>query len=208
MNAGVARQLRHPGGLAGQLVGVMMNRRNRRTIATAVDALSPAPGTVVADVGFGGGIGIELLLDRVGTPGRVHGIDVSTAMLSRAARRFRSEIADGRLTLHAASLTDLPLPDASLDGAITVNTIYFVDDLARAFSELRRALNASGRAVVGVADPDWMRAQPAVSHGFRIRPVSTVIDAAADAGLVLDDHRRVGEGPYPYHVLVLGLTQA
>jgi arsenite methyltransferase len=52
--------------------------------------------------------------------GRVHGIEVSTTMLSRAARHFRGEIADGRLTLHAASLTDLPLPNASLDGAITV----------------------------------------------------------------------------------------
>lgn len=44
-------------------------------------------------------------------------------MLNRAARRFGSEIADGRLSLHAASLTDLPLPQASLDGAITINTI-------------------------------------------------------------------------------------
>lgn len=203
MNAGVARQLRHPGGLAGHLVGMMMNRRNRRTIAAAVDALSPAPGTVVADIGFGGGFGIGLLLDRVGMPGRVHGIEVSTTMLSRATRHFRSEIADGRLTLHAASLTDLPLPNASLDGAITVNTIYFIDDLVRAFSELGRALKAADHVVVGVADPDWMRSQPAVNHGFRIRPVSTVVDAAAAAGLILDDHRRVGEGPYPYHLVVL-----
>ena len=203
MNAGVARQLRHPGGLAGHLVGVMMNRRNRRTIAASVDALSPAAGTVVADIGFGGGFGIGLLLDRVGMRGRVHGIEVSTTMLGRAARRFRSEIADGRLTLHAASITDLPLPDASLDGAITVNTIYFIDDLVRALSELGRTLKASGQVVVGVADPDWMRAHPAVNHGFRIRPVSTVVDAARDAGLILDDHRRVGQGPYPYHLVVL-----
>jgi SAM-dependent methyltransferase len=203
MNAGVARQLRHPGGLAGHLVGAMMNRRNRRTIAAAVDALSPGPGAVVADIGFGGGFGIGLLLDRVGMPGHVHGIEVSTTMLSRAARHFRSEIADGRLTLHAASLTGLPLPNASLDGAITVNTIYFIDDLVRAFSELGRALKASGHAVVGLADPDWMRTQPTVNHGFRIRPVSTVIDAAADAGLIIDDHRRVGQGPDPYHLVVL-----
>ena len=73
----------------------------------------------------------------------------------------------------------------------------------RAWSELGRGLKASGHVVVGVADPDWMRAQPAVKHGFRIRPVSTVIDAAGDAGLILDDHRRVGQGPYPYHLVVL-----
>jgi SAM-dependent methyltransferase len=203
-NAGVARQLGRPGGLAGRVVAVMLNRRNRRSLAAAVEALSPAPGAVVADIGFGGGLGIELLLDRVGPPGHVHGIEVSTTMLDRAARRFRGEISDGRLILHAGSLTDLPLPNVSLDGAMTVNTIYFIEDLSRAFAELGRVLKPSGHAVVGIADPEWMRAQPAVNHGFRVRPVETVTVVAAEAGLILEDHRRVGEDPHPFHLLVLG----
>jgi SAM-dependent methyltransferase len=206
MTAGVARQLRRPGGIAGYLVGAVMDRRNRRTITAAVDALSPAAGTVVADIGFGGGAGLELLLDRVGVAGRVHGIEVSTAMLNRAARRFRSELADGRLALHTASLTDLPLPNSSLDGAITVNTIYFIADLERALSELTRTLKPARRAVIGVADPDWMRTLPTTEHGFRLRPLSAITHAAADAGLILDDHRHVGHGPYPYHLLVLRPT--
>jgi hypothetical protein len=73
VNATVARQLGHPGGLAGLLVGAMMDRRNGRTIAAAVNALSPQADTVVADIGFGGGVGLELLLDRVGMAGQVHG---------------------------------------------------------------------------------------------------------------------------------------
>jgi hypothetical protein len=56
-------------------------------------------------------------------------------MLDRAARRCRGEIAAGRLILHAASLTDLHLPNASLDGAMTLNTICFIDDHAPAFWE-------------------------------------------------------------------------
>jgi arsenite methyltransferase len=208
VNATVARQLRHPGGLAGQLVGAMMNRRNGRTIAAAVNALSPQPGTVLADIGFGGGVGIRLLLDRVGAAGQVHGIEISRAMLNRAARRFGGEIADGRLSLHAASLTDLPLPRASLDGAITINTIYFIADLDRAFSELARALRPSRHAVVGVADPEWMSKQPTIEHGFRIRPVSEVLDAAARVRLIVDEERSLGDGPYPYHLLVFSAAQS
>jgi hypothetical protein len=34
--------------------------------------------------------------------------------------------------------------------------------------------------------------------------VVTVTDVAAEAGLFLEDHRRLGEDPYPYHLLVLG----
>ena len=203
VNATVARQLRHPGGLAGQLVGAMMNRRNRRTITVAVNVLSPQLGSVVADIGFGGGVGIKLLLDRVGVAGRVHGIDVSRTMLNRAARRFRGELGDGRLSLHAASLTDLPLPQASLDGAITINTVYFIADLDRACSELARALKPSHHAVVGVADPVWMTKQPATEHGFRIRPLPEIMDTAAHAGLIVEEDRSLGDGPYPYHLLVL-----
>jgi arsenite methyltransferase len=208
INASVARQLRHPGGLAGQLVGAMMNRRNGQTITAAVDALSPQAGTVVADIGFGGGVGIKLLLDRVGAAGQVHGIEISQAMLNRAARRFRGEIADGRLSLHAASLTDLPLPQASLDGAITINTIYFIGDLDRAFSELARALKPSRHAVVGLADPEWMSKQPTTEHGFRIRPVSEVLDAAAHVGLVIDEALNPADGPFPYHLLVMSAAQS
>ena len=203
MIAGMARQLRRPAGLAGYLVGAMMNRGNRALIAGAVDALSPAAGTVVADIGFGGGHGIQLLLNRVGSTGRVHGIELSTAMLNRAARRYRRAASDGRLALHAGSLTDLPLPDSSLDGAITVNTIYFVDDLDRAFSELGRTLRASSHAVIGIADPDWMRELSFTTYGFRLRAMSTITNAVASAGLILDDHRRGRQGPHPYHVLVV-----
>ena len=203
MHAGLARQLRHPAGLAGHLVGLMMNHRNRRTITAAVDALAPSEGAVVADIGFGGGIGVELLLDRVGSAGRVHAVEVSRAMLSCAARRFRDEIATGRLSLHAASLTDLPLRPAALDGAITINTIYFIADQHRVFSELARVLHNSGRAVIGLADPEWMSGLPTTPHGFRLRPVAEVMDAATRAGLHVDEDRRIGPDPHPYHLLVV-----
>jgi ubiquinone/menaquinone biosynthesis C-methylase UbiE len=77
-------------------------------------------------------------------------------MLSLAARRFRRACSQGRLRLHSGSLTDLPLADAQIDALITVNTIYFVPDLDRAFAELSRVLKASGRVVIGLGDPDAM----------------------------------------------------
>lgn len=85
---------------------------------------------------------------------------VSSSMLSLAARRFRRACSQGRLRLHSGSLTDLPLADAQIDALITVNTIYFVPDLDRAFAELSRVLKASGRVVIGLGDPDAMESMP------------------------------------------------
>jgi ubiquinone/menaquinone biosynthesis C-methylase UbiE len=79
--------------------------------------VSPASGDTVADLGFGGGVGLDLLRRSVGTGGRVHGVEVSATMLSHSAHRFRRDIASGRLRLHAASMTQLPLDTDSLDGA-------------------------------------------------------------------------------------------
>jgi len=206
--AGLARQLGHPSGLRGRMVGAILNSRNRVTVAAAVDALSLAPGSVVADLGFGGGVGLGRLLQAVGDAGQVHGIEVSETMLTSAERGFRREIAAGRLRLHLASIQELPFQDDSLDGAITVNTIYFIDDLNAAFAELARVMKVSARGVVGLADPATMADMPYTAYGFRTRPLVEVAEALASAGLTVEDDRRIGEGAGAYHLLVTGASVA
>lgn len=116
----------------------------------------------------GGGIGLRLLLDRPDAP-TVHGVEVSTEMIRQAQAAFAGDLAAGRLRLHHASITALPLATSSLDGIITVNTVYFVDDLDQAFSELARTLASPGRAVIGIGDPDAMGKLSFTAHGFRLR---------------------------------------
>jgi len=198
--AGLAGQLRHPHGVAGRVMGSMLNRANRAAVAAAVEAIAPTPGQVMADIGFGGGLGLALLLDRVGTTGRVHGVDISRPMLDQVRRRHRHAVANRRLVLHEASMTDLPLAEASIDAAMTVNTIYFVPD--DAFAELARILSPTGRLVLGLGDPDAMRRDPVTAHAFRLRSLAEVQTALTVAGLALADHRRVGDGPDAFHLLV------
>jgi arsenite methyltransferase len=202
MMAGFAAQLGNPTGFRGRLVGRMLNRANRGMIANAVDALAPRPGDTAADLGFGGGVGLALLLERVGPQGRVLGIDLSQTMVDRAARRFKREIASGRLRVETGSMTDLPLEDGAVQGAITLNTVYFIEELERAFSELARILARPGKLVVGIGDPEMMAALPTTPYGFRIRPVDEVVAIAARAGLTLGDHRRAGPGERAGHLLV------
>lgn len=198
----LAGQLGRPHGVLGRLfMGNLLNTFNRDTIAAAVTALAPQAGAVVADVGFGGGAGLRPLLDRVGPSGRVEGIDISRVMLRRAGARFRHD--RDRLRLQVGSLTGLPLGDASVDGMLCINTIYFVADLGKAFDEIARVLAPSGRLVLGMADPDWMAKNPVMAYGeFRIRPLATVIDGLAAAGLQAVNDTRLGDGGDAFHLLV------
>jgi arsenite methyltransferase len=199
--AGIAKQLGRPSGLRGQLVGLLLNRGNRGVVSAAVQALEPDAARAVADVGFGGGAGLKLLLASVGQSGQVHGVEVSETMLSGAARRYRRDIAAGRLALHSGSLTDLPFADNALDGVLTVNTIYFVTELDRAFTELARVVQSSGRIVIGLADPDAMAKLPFTQHGFHLRPVPEVIDTLRGAGLTVE-HRRISGDDRAPHLLI------
>jgi arsenite methyltransferase len=205
--AGIAKQLGHPRGVGGRFVGFALNRGNRGFVNAAVQALGADNDAVVADVGFGGGVGLKLLLDSVGSSGRVHGVEVSDTMLAQAARRYRRDVAAGRLTLHDGSLTRLPFADGALTGVLTVNTIYFVPELQEAFTELARVIAPSGRVVVGVADPEAMAKLPFTSQGFRLRPIPEVIDTLHTAGFTVQ-HRRVNDKDGAPHLLIGTAAQA
>lgn len=195
----VARQLGGPSGPLGALVARGLNKGNRSAITAAVETLELSGTETVADVGFGGGLGLALLL-AAAPDGRVHGVEPSRDMIGRARRQHRGELDAGRLELHEGTLQGLPFADGFLDGWISINTIYFVPDLAPAFRELARVLAPGGRGVLGVADPDWMAGLPFVEHGFTVRRVTDVVGSLEEAGLSVE-RRTLGERA-PYNLLV------
>ncbi|WP_280217836.1 methyltransferase domain-containing protein [Nocardia neocaledoniensis] len=197
----IADQLGNPHGVLGRGVAFVLNRGNRRAIAAAVEAAQPGPGTTVADIGFGGGVGLTLLLDRIAPGGVVHGVEPSPDMRSRARSVFAHELASGRLVLDDGSLTALPFEDAALDAAITVNTIYFLDDLPAACAELARVLKPGGAVVVGIGDPEAMSKMPFTPYGFTLRPVDDVVAALTAAGLTVTQ-RSLPNPPIPHHLLI------
>jgi ubiquinone/menaquinone biosynthesis C-methylase UbiE len=182
------------------VVARILNKGNRVAIESAVEALELRGSEVVADVGFGGGIGVELLLAAV-PHGHVHGVEPSTDMLARARRTFPRALGSGKLVLHEGMMSSLPIADASLDGWISLNTIYFIDDLEPAVTELARVLTQAGRGVLGVADPDLMAAQAFAKHNFTVRPISDVIATLQGAGFAVE-RRVIDRDGSAYNLLI------
>ncbi len=197
----LAAQLGNPHGALGKGVALLLNRTNRRLIEAAVRAAEPRPGAAAADIGFGGGVGLSLLLARVGAEGTVYGIEPSPDMTARARSRFASEIGAGRLRIVEGTLTDLPVADASIDALITVNTLYFVPDLTPAASELARVLRPGGRAVIGIADPADAARMPFTRYGFHLRTPEEIATVLEGAGLSVN-HRVLAHKPITGHLLI------
>ena len=202
-----ASQLGHPQGLMGRAVLKILEQANAEHVTAAVDALGVVEGRTVADIGFGSGLGLRLMLDRVGPDGSVVGIDFSTISVDRARRRFRREIAAGKLHLHQAPIDRmLTLVDNSLDGVVTANTIYYLPDPTAGLREVRRVLRPTGRVVLGVGDPDFMATLPFTKEGVQLRPLPEIVSIVRDAGFDVVDHRRIGDSPKIFHLLVLAST--
>lgn len=188
--------------MPGRFIVRSLNRGNRDVVLAAVTATGLEAGQVGADIGFGGGVGLGPLLDRTAPDGHVHGIELSDTALSMARRHFSRHIAATRLSLHAGDLGDLPLPDDSVAAAITVNTVYFVQDLGRAFAELFRVVRPGGRVVIGVGDPAAMGAMPFTAHGFTLRPIDELMGLLRHLGFHDVRDERVGTDDRPFHLLI------
>lgn len=201
----LAGQLGNPHGVLGKGVAFMLNRGNKRAIEAAVTAAGISAGQRAADLGFGGGAGLSLLLDRVGADGVAYGIELSADMLARARSAHPRETASGRLRLADGSLTALPLADDSLDAAITVNTLYFVPDLDAVCAELARVIRPGGRVVIGIGDPDTMAKLPFTPYGFTLRPVADVVAALAKSGCTVTQEQ-LPNPPIPHHLLIATRT--
>lgn len=121
--------------------------RRRRLVRAALGA---APGERILDAGCGPGFYCAELLDEVGPPGAVVGVDGSPPMLELAARRCAGH---DNVEFHEADVVSLPVEEASFDGAICVQVLEYLADPAAALAELWRALRPGGRAVLW--DVDW-----------------------------------------------------
>jgi len=128
-------------GAAGKWDELRAQLYGRGFTQAALLALLP-PGWVVADLGCGTGPVVAALAPHVR---RVVGVDQSAAML-KAARRRTEGLAN--VELRRGSLQALPIEDGSVDAALTVLALTYVEDPARAVAEMARVLRPSGRAVV------------------------------------------------------------
>lgn len=101
-------------------------------------------GTTVVDIGCGAGTDLLLAARRVGPAGRAIGIDMTEAMLTRAAAGARLAGLTN-VEVHEGDATRLPLADASVDVVISNGVLNLVPDKPSAVAEMARVLKPGGR---------------------------------------------------------------
>ena len=154
----VLGQLAHPRGALAPATGFMLNIVNRPINRWTVGSLQLTGSEHILDVGFGGGVGLELVRDRV-TSGRLFGVDISEEMAQRAERRFAADPGGASVRVLVGDVSALPFADGSFDRAYSVNAVFFWPDPAAGLAEIHRVLRPGGLAVIAGPTAAFMLAR-------------------------------------------------
>jgi SAM-dependent methyltransferase len=183
----LARQFARPSGWIGRtLIAPWLDRISVDMNRVALEQLKLDRTDHVLEVGFGGG-GLLALMLRAKIA-RVHGIDISSAVVDRAAKRFAKDVRSGQLRLSEGSVEAIPLGNGAVDKAVSVNSLYFWKDLPRAMGELARVVRPGGRLVLCFEPPATLRKWPGHRFGFALYDVGDLVAPARRAGF---DHPEV-----------------
>jgi SAM-dependent methyltransferase len=109
--------------------------------------LDPQPGEVVLDLGSGGGLDAFLAAERVGSTGRVIGVDMTPEMIERA-RENAKNAGLTRVEFRQGRLESLPVEDGSVNAVTSNCVINLVPDKRKVFEEVHRVLAPGGRLVI------------------------------------------------------------
>jgi len=127
---------------------LMMNNPVRSAVQRWLEAPrmlelgGPLPGGRVLEVGCGRGVGVELLLERLGAE-RVDAFDLDPDMVRRAKQRLARH--GDRVRLWTGDVTAIDAPDGTYDAVFDFAIIHHVPKWRDALTEVHRVLRPGGR---------------------------------------------------------------
>ncbi len=148
-----------------------------------IESLNISDGSVVADIGAGGGYFTEYFSRHVGTPGRVYAVDVQDELIEKLKLRIAERKLLNVLVIKGTFESPL-LPEKSVDVAFFSSVYKEIDNRVAYMGEVRKSLNDSGK----VAIIEFHKGRGVVGPPFRDRlREKTVINEMRKAGFSLDN---------------------
>lgn len=193
------RLVRKPAGVPGKASLWLMNIRHSGVTDWGLRHVGIEPQFTILDVGCGGGRTIDKLA-AMASAGKVHGTDISDQSVAVSRKTNERWIAQGRVDIQQAPVSQLPFPERTFDLVTAVETHYYWPDIVADLKEVLRVLKPGGRVLIIAETFRGMKLdviyQPAMKLiGARYLTVDEHRDALTAAGfseVVVDVERTKG----------------
>jgi len=163
-------------------------------------------GETVLDLGAGGGFDCFLAAGKVGSSGRIIGVDMTPEMVEKA-RENAGKGGYGNVEFRLGEIERLPVETATVDAIISNCVINLSPEKDKVFAEAFRVLKPGGRLMVSDIVlleelPDFIKDNAEAYIGCVSGAVlkETYIDLIKQAGF--SDVRIMNETPYPLNSLL------
>jgi predicted methyltransferase len=161
-----------------------------------MDALHVADGTVVADLGAGGGWFTVRLARRVGRNGRVYAVDVQRLMKEAIDRRIQREGYTNVTTILGDTDDPRLPPDGRTDAVLIVDAFPEMENPVLVLQNVAPTLKPQGR--IGIIDYRPGEGGPGPRAEDRVPPNVVVANAGAAGLKLVEQHTFL---PYQYFLI-------
>jgi ubiquinone/menaquinone biosynthesis C-methylase UbiE len=184
-NIDLAAQLKKPHGEYGKEVGANLYITNRVYIESVVDIMDIGQDDSILEIGPGTGLHLKYMLDKEPDISYT-GIDLSELMVDEANRLNQDLLVDGRIGFYYGSSEELEFADNSFDIVLTLNTIYFMDEIDVHMKEIYRVLKPGGRFYLGFFTRNFLNELPFAQDFYKYEQ-NEAIELLERNGFAIED---------------------
>ncbi len=133
---------RKPEGFLGKMMVNGMNGNSHAALAEwGFGFIAVNQNDTALDCGCGGGANVKRLLSRCD---KAYGIDYSEVSVAKSKEVNADAIRNNRCEIHKCNVCSLPFESASFNVVTAFETVYFWQDIEKAFEEIYRVLRNGG----------------------------------------------------------------
>ena len=133
---------RKPEGFLGKMMVGGMNSGGHSTLAEwGFSFVDINRNDTALDCGCGGGANVKRLLSKCD---KAYGIDYSEVSVAKSKEVNAEDIAKGRCEIHQCDVRSLPFDNDSFNAVTAFETVYFWQEIDKAFAEVFRVLRKGG----------------------------------------------------------------
>ena len=183
----IATQFKKPSGLFGIFTSDLMAKNNQKNYHRLIKDLNLQPQNKVLEIGFGPGIGIQMIAEQCPTC-TIEGIDFSKLMYKRATRYNKQYIEEGKVQLQYGDFLTASVAHNDYDKIFCLNVVYFWNELMAPFGKVLSLLKKGGSFHVYMADRAILLGKRIPDSVFNKYSIEQVVEALKAVGFSAVEH--------------------